>query len=308
VTDETLVADNPRLASLLTRLDQKQLPSMPAVAARLNQLLCQDQFEIADVVGIVESDASLAARLLKVTNSAAMGLRHPATSVERAVLMLGLKGVRNVAMGVALIHGIARPRSKFFDHQLFWRDSIRRSVASRVFAAHWPGCDKEEAYLGALLQDMAVPILVLSLGPDYGSVLREWTHTRRPLRDIETEQMGGNHADVGAWLANKWQFDPSIVSMIGCHHEPMTPSSPEQGADTCVKLSAIVPSTKAKDTRPLQRLAEVWDEHCPVSLDALVQDLSKIDEQFEEVSEAFQVRRGWTLPLSTLYERTAAEV
>jgi len=305
VTSEPTATDNPRLARVLERLDQEKLPGMPAVAARLNQLLCQDTFEISEVVETVESDMALAARLLKVVNSAAVGLRSPATSVERAVLMLGLKGVRNMAMSLALVHGIPSPRNSLFDQDLFWRDSIRRAVAARVLAGHWPDCDKEEAYLGALLQDLALPILLLSLGPDYGRVLREWTSTGQPLYTIENQKLGWDHMDIGAWLARRWQFDDGIVAMIAGHHHAMAGGPDDTPELLCVQLSAIVPSTKARDRQPLKRLCDALGQHNPRVLETIEADLAKIDEQFESTSEAFQVRRGWTLPLVDVYRKMA---
>lgn len=303
MTGEPPDGDNARLARVIERLDQERLPSMPAVAARLNQLLCQDEFEIGDVVAVVESDTALAARLLKVTNSAAIGLRHPATSVERAVLMLGLKGVRNMAMSLALVHGFPRARSSLFDHDLFWRDSIRRAVAARTFAGHWQGCDKEEAYLGALLQDVALPMLVLSLGPEYAGVLREWTRTRRPLVDIEMEKAGWDHTQIGTWLARKWQFDEAMVSMIAQHHQSVAEPTPDPSALRCVQLSAAIPSTSTKDPQPLARLCEALRGCAPALLDTLGDDLAQIDTSFEDMCEAFQVRQAWTLPLAKLYEK-----
>ena len=307
MTDESGSTENPHLARLTDRLNQEQLPGMPAVAARLNQLLCQDECEISDVVAVVESDSALAARLLRVTNSAAAGLRHPATTVERAVLLLGLKGVRNMAISLAMMHGVPRGRSGLFDQDLFWRDTVRRAVAARVFAAHAPGCDREEAYLGALLQDLALPILVLSLGPQYGLVLREWTRTRRPLYQIEAEQFGWNHMEVGAWLARKWQFDAGVVSMIAQHHADASGGAPDTSETFWVQLSALVPSTKAGDAQPLRRLCDAFSACKPELAETLNDDLARIDEEFEGVSEAFQIRRGWTLPLTNLYERMAAQ-
>jgi len=138
------------------------LPTLSAVATRLLTLSADDESDIREVVSVIESDPPMTARIISLCRSAATGLGNQITSLERAVVMLGLDVVRNAALSVEVYnlfkpnpHAVAITRDETrFEPVGFWQHSIAVAVTSELIAdkaSRADGVAKDSAFVAGLL-------------------------------------------------------------------------------------------------------------------------------------------------------------
>src|SRR6478672_13263630 len=98
------------------------LPSLPRVAIEMLSLAEDPGVALPALARIVSQDPALVAKILKTVNSSFYGLAHTVGSVEHAVVVLGLEGVKTIVLGFSLISGLKTTKSRGgFDHVAYWR-------------------------------------------------------------------------------------------------------------------------------------------------------------------------------------------
>ncbi len=193
-----------------------EMPPCPQVVATLMRKLNQPDIDIDHIVPLLESDVSLAARILKVANSALYGLPGKVTSIAKAVGLLGLTEIRNIAIGYAMTKTVNDPGKEGFQIEQYWSDAIFRAVFSKMVAEHI-GVESDEAFSAALLQDIAIPVLMDRWFYLYKDVFETWLQSEKRLHEIEDEILSWNHAQAGAWISKSWQLPDIFTCSIGLH-------------------------------------------------------------------------------------------
>ncbi len=193
-----------------------EMPPCPKVVATLMHKLNEPDIDIDQIVPLLESDASLAAQILKIANSALYGLPGKVTSIAKAVALLGLSEVRNIAIGYAMTKTVKDPGKEGFEIERYWADSIFRAVFSKKVALHL-GVESDEAFSAALLQDIAIPVLIDRWFDMYKDVFETWLQSDKRLHEVEDQILAWNHAQAGAWISRSWQLPDIFTCSIGLH-------------------------------------------------------------------------------------------
>jgi len=197
--------------------DGIDVPPLPEVATHLLKACREEACDISEFGKLITSDAGLAMKILSTVNSSYYGLRHKVNSVQHAISLLGIKRIRSLI--VAFVVSRQLPvKAAGFDRLTFWQNSLQRALfAQQVAAAVAPGSEAE-AFTGALLQDMALPILLSRWSTHYVPVVELAETSGRPLHLVENEELSWNHAQAGAWMARNWTLPDVLVCCIGLHH------------------------------------------------------------------------------------------
>src|SRR5438105_9538731 len=197
-------------------IGQKNLPTIPAVLARVLGLVEREDSSTRDLVDLIEHDQALTGKMLRLANSAFFGQSRRVATIPRAVMLLGFSTVRNLALGVkvwdAMAHGIPPERL-----EELWTHAVMVAVASKVLAAKLAAGDPDEAFTAGLLHDVGRLVLATRFKDAY------WTAAARAggagsMIDVEQEAFGVHHAEVGGWLLEAWGLPPSIVEAARLHH------------------------------------------------------------------------------------------
>ncbi|QDU63426.1 HDOD domain protein [Planctomycetes bacterium Pan216] len=286
----------------------RELPALSGVASQIIQYTSREPFDWDGCIKLFASDAGLSAKLLKLVNSSYYGLRRSISSVDRAAQMLGQKTFRCLALGLAVAGSLPKPSIEPFDGDLFWRDNITRALFGKGMAHLAKTYVSDEVFSSAMLQNMAIPLLLHVRGADYCRLLERHRDEGTPLYFLETEQYGWNHAQLGGWIADKWQFPPSIVGAICGHHDKVgKPSTSDDDAIIAfwTKVTALIPSARVRDVRIWRRaFAQVKEIAPDIPYGPLMQ---KIDMGVEQLSKLFQDRDADGITLSEAYELSEAE-
>jgi len=216
----------------------RAVEKMPAFPKAVQQVLalCRDiNCPPRDLVGVIEHDPVLTVKLLRVINSASYGLPNKVTSVNQAVLFLGINTVKNLALAFAMIGVLPTRNVAGFEVQGYLVHSVATAALARHLATR-PQVGEvaaDDAYIAGLLHDFGKVVMATHFPEEYRSVLEAAEAEGLPLHVVERRIIGADHAEVGAMLARHWQFSANLVSCIGNHH-----ASPDADALTaCVALA-----------------------------------------------------------------------
>jgi HD-like signal output (HDOD) protein len=198
------------------------LPSLPRVAIEILNLAEEEDVALPAMARILSQDAALVAKTLKTVNSPFYGLSHTVANVDHALVVLGLHGIKTIALGFSLITDLKKttPRGGF-DHLAYWRRSIYAATAARIFAEQFGVVMIEEAFLAALLMDIGMLALDQVLGTEYAQITSR-APSHAGLTPLETAKLGMAHAEVAGVLAEHWKLPEILAVPIAYHHRPQT--------------------------------------------------------------------------------------
>ncbi len=198
-------------------LSAKDLPTIPAVLARIIAVVDGQHSSARELVEVIERDQALTSRILKLANSALFGLSRKVATVPRAVVLVGFTTVRNLALGVKLWDALAGGGRQRARVETLWHHSALVAAAAKLMASRIRGVDPDTSFTAGLLHDVGKLILSLKLGAGYWTVV-EGVADGEDLASKERTHLGVDHAEVGGWLAEAWRLPPSIVAAIRDHH------------------------------------------------------------------------------------------
>lgn len=241
----------------------RNLPTLPAVAMRVVELTGSNQVSIKSLAETIQNDQALAAKILRTVNSSMYGLRTKCSSINQAIIMLGLSAVKTLALGFTLVSAIKDSNTLGFDLETHWRRALYTGVAARCVAAAAKLPCAEEAFLGGLLQDVGMIALYQTLGDKYLRVIAPAEDDHRRVSKFELEILEVQHADVGALLASRWKLPECLVMPIKYHERATAAPVEHSGVVRAVGLGNIaadmlVSSEPAEHLRKFYQRAEQW--------------------------------------------------
>lgn len=198
------------------------LPSVPTVLMELLRCIRDESTTTDEVAHLVGQDAGMTARLLKLANSSAMGLRVQVTSINRAVALLGRSQVAQICLGDGVWSSLKPLAAKArFNLDAFELHSLVGAEAAQELARRSKMVDADEIYAAALLHDIGKFLLLAMDREAYADTLIQAKATGRDLEALEAETLGWTHSQVGGWLADEWGLPPVIREVAAWHHRPL---------------------------------------------------------------------------------------
>jgi HD-like signal output (HDOD) protein len=202
-----------------------ELPTMPEVLLKLNEVIANSDASAADVAKVVSKDPAVSTNILRIVNSAYYGLQVRVSSVSLAVSVMGFNMTKKVALKAAVFSAFGKRREKIqhFDPLAFWKHAIWTGVAARTLAGvstTFADVHPEDIYIAGLLHDIGKIILMEKAAPRYLAMLRRAVQERRSETEVEVDDFGFTHADVGSVLAIKWSLPEDLAIAIRYHHAP----------------------------------------------------------------------------------------
>lgn len=195
------------------------LPSLPAVVVELLQSLDDADADTDLLARKISRDQALVAKMLRVANSSFYGLQGKVGSIQDAIVVLGLRGVRTLASAAAVAGVFGKTSASGYDFRVFWRHSIGVALCARALAPRMRA-NAENAFAAGLLHDIGRLVLASCFPAHFKAALDYRQRLDCPLLDAERALLGIDHAQVGRVLTERWKF-PSLMSQaIAGHHAP----------------------------------------------------------------------------------------
>jgi HD-like signal output (HDOD) protein len=203
----------------------KRMPSLSTTVGKVLEICSRTDASPNELNKVISLDPVLTGQVLKLINSAYYSLVNKVTSLTRAITMLGMNTVKNMALSTAIIRSVSgAKKSKALPTKKFWAHSIGTGVCAKLLAKAngVPVLECEEYFVAGLLHDLGK----IPFGDEYIDVLHKATDEQLPLIDVEREILGVDHQEVGRLIAKKWKLNEAMTSAIAFHHD--VESAPEE--------------------------------------------------------------------------------
>jgi HD-like signal output (HDOD) protein len=214
-----------------------ELPCLPRTYASLMQALEKPDVPLKEIGDIVESDVGIAAKVLQLVNSAFFGLAREITTVQAAVGYLGLDVLRQLVLTVEVFQAFTPPAAVpgFRLDLLESHSRLAALIAARLPA---PKAIASAVPVSALLHDVGELVLAAKLPGEFEWSIQTAAKEQRPICDVEAEQIGASHAEVGAYLLGLWGLPVAVVDAVLFHHRPgRVGGAPEFDVATAVHVA-----------------------------------------------------------------------
>lgn len=213
------------VASAITEISH--IATLPEITLKIIELVEDPSSTAQDLHNIISNDPALCSRILKVVNSAFYGLPRQIGSINRAIVLLGLNAVKNIAIAASLTKlfrgGELCAR---FSAKDLWIHSIATAAAAKLVCDELKLNMSDEAFLAGLIHDIGIMVEVQSMRHELLQVFEEMTFDAdgvptTDMRDVEKRVLGANHEAFGAGLCEAWKFPKSFTCVTRHHHAPM---------------------------------------------------------------------------------------
>ncbi|MCX6155560.1 MAG: HDOD domain-containing protein [Candidatus Kapabacteria bacterium] len=202
-------------------LETQEFATLPPVAAKLLNILHNDNVNVKDIAVIIETDPSLTLKLLRVANSPLYATRTEINSISQAVVTLGLNRISNIVLGVSIFSRfLLRAHSNIAElMQKFWWHSSCTGMVAKSLAHKIKKNYKETEFIGGLVHDIGKLAMLQFDAQKYKSVV---DLVVAGSMDVEAEQkiFGISHTEVGMEIAKLWKLPDEMTTIITNHTHP----------------------------------------------------------------------------------------
>lgn len=265
--------------SVIAPLQPRDLPSPPAVMLKVIHMAANTDVGMEKLAQVVGTDQAFAAELIRIANSPFYGAHAQVATTTRAMMMMGLRYVRNLAITFSAREVM---RNSGFGADVladFWEQALRRGAAAKRLARLTRAADPDEAFTLGLLLDFGL----LALFRTHPHHLDRWAELRDLPPDArlarERELFGNTHDGVGQELALRWGLPAALASAIGGHHDehPEGLAAVAAGADELAAVMAA-PDRAAAAIPARIRVVNVL-KLPPESCDGVLEGMAKDTEE-----------------------------
>lgn len=207
-----------RAEKILAEVDR--FPSIPGSAAKLIAMLENPETSVQAIEDVLRLDPGMTANVLRLTNSAYIGLPTRVGSVKRAVMLLGMKNLKKlvIASCIGPVIDASVPGYDLPPGEL-WRHSIAVSVAAEALTKELDLDGAEDIFTAALLHDVGKLILGRFVADDM-TAIQAAAGDDVSFEMAEKQVLGADHAEIGACILSRWAFPEDLVHAVHWHHDP----------------------------------------------------------------------------------------
>jgi putative nucleotidyltransferase with HDIG domain len=204
------------------------LPQFPENILTIQKLINDPDSNMASIARQISMDPALTADMLKIVNSAQYMLSKKVENISEAVKMVGIKGIKNLlySYGTQKVLG-----DDTIDKKRLWEHSYKTAFYAYNLAKNFKNDNSllDDVYVGGILHDMG-KIIFSNVHPELLDKIRGFCGEKNmPSSTFENLSAGMNHAELGALIAEKWNFPEKLVAAIRFHHDPE--SAPKECED-----------------------------------------------------------------------------
>lgn len=214
-----------------------EVSTLPVSAQRALELASNPASSLDCIYPVIQRDPSLAAQVLRRVNSAFFGFRGKIGDLRTAIMMLGLKEVRNLCLTVFVSRLFSQPGSyRTYNREKLWQHCVAVAAAARKIARVTGASSCDEAYAAGLLHHLGTILLDQHLRSHFCNVLdhlEEWTPTFVKEHEVYSFDQG----QLGEYIALQWQFPKHIAEAVRYYAYPDAYTGPNHHLIYVVSLA-----------------------------------------------------------------------
>ena len=292
VTEEIERMDTKLLEDILSC---PTLPSLPSVAIRVLELTSDPDVKMDELAKEIQFDQGIAAKILRTVNSSFYGLRKRCSSIDHALIMLGLGPVKSLVLGFSLVSTVKGNDGDAFDYLEYWKRGLVTAVASKFAAEMIENKEiADAAFLAGLFQDIGMIAMHRTIGNEYLELIMDTQGDHAKLAKLELDKYEIQHSTVGAMMCENWKMPYEIVIPVRYHDRPTACPQEFSQIARCVALGNLINTVLSADnpTEPLRKAyakATSWLGLKESQVDELVKEAG---ETTKELGKLFSIDVG----------------
>lgn len=202
------------------------LPPFPDVVGRALHVLDDPQASVSELVSVVQYDPSITANVLKLCNSAYYGLSREVRSLREGLVLLGNAQLKDIILAGTVVKYLGKGTNGYdLAKGELWKHSVATGIFGRIIAKRLFEKEPPSLFTACLLHDIGKVVLDAFVDADFEQLRDLVSKGEHSFLEAEKEILGIDHAEIGAEVAQKWDFPAEIVQAIRMHHRPMDVSS-----------------------------------------------------------------------------------
>ena len=234
---------NVKVEALIKTIED--LPPLPDISSSIMKALNEPEVSIISITELIEKDIAIATQILKVANSPAYGAVSTISTIQHAIMMLGLDEVRGLLLAFAV--------QEFFDtapedktvRKRFWTHSQVCSYTAVLLSHHFKQNDTSSFFLSGLIHDIGKLVVDQFMHEEFQQIIAHTREQSCTFRDAEKEILGVTHYQIGGKLLQQWNFPKQVTMQVFHHHNPWKDSAFTSGtfiiflADVLTKIAGF---------------------------------------------------------------------
>nr|MBF0222479.1 HDOD domain-containing protein [Desulfobulbaceae bacterium] len=194
--------------------ETKNLPTLPGIVVKLSRMADDPDSTTEQMGKVLSKDHILAAKLLKLVNSAFYGFPQRISSLSSAIILLGFNVVKSLIVSASIFEMMEDQDVELWEH------SLGCAVACSVVARRIGVDEPEEVSTAGLIHDIGKVAIKMELPQEYEMITRLMRERKMSMRQAELEVLGLGHDEAGGWLTKSWNLPTKLIEPIACHHDP----------------------------------------------------------------------------------------
>jgi len=267
-----------------------ELQPLSPSSTRLAALVSIENTNIKEVVGVIKFDQALTLHLLRIANSAAVASRTPISTINDAVMRLGMGTILSLAISFNVKGQMKRAVPEYgLPEGELWRHSIAAAAAAEAANAFSKIAIPHAAFTAALLHDIGKQLMAQFLNPEILGIIKSAQQSGVDPLTAESEVLRVHHGELGGLIAQHWMLPEPIVKGITNHQIILNGVDADPLCDI-VYLSNIIAKLIGTGTGGADIQASDYDsvrERMGISLEGFAQWRAKVAQSVEEISRRY---------------------
>ncbi len=208
---------------------RNELPALPAIYNEAIRLIENPYTTTEKLANLIMQDQAIVSQIIRLCNSPLFAARQEIYSLSSAINYLGMNVIKEMLLQISLVKTFPFDKKAVpdFDLSIFWEHSLGTAFLTELIADKLHLRRNDLHYIGGLLHDIG-KLLIYHVRPEeFARIV--FLQRESGVEDLHAEMdvLGIHHAEIGAILAEKWNFSPEVVGMIRFHHDLSGDNKPD---------------------------------------------------------------------------------
>ncbi len=260
-----------------------KLASPPTAYLALKRIVDDPAKTLKDAAVIIENDAALAMRLLKIVNSAFYGLPSQVSSIATAISLIGMRELENLVLATVVIERFSDLPGQIMSIHDFWAKNLRSALVSKELDMHFGRQFPDTAFLCGLVHNIGQLVMyrrIPVLAREVDLLIQSNANSDVDEATVEEQVIGFDHYALGAELCRLWKLPLVVIDSIALHRYP-DHTGPNTHIAALVRLAHYF--SRAETAQEGMLVADGLE----LTADQLTSILDKVHNEFEVIFKLF---------------------
>lgn len=194
--------------------------TLPDAYHDIRRLIMIPEATIDDYVKVINLDAALAIRIIKMANSQFFGYARKASTVKQAVSLLGVIQLHDLLLSSLAIRAFSVIPSELINQHAFWRNAVYCGITTRLLGKKCRIFASERLFTLGLLHEIGHIVMYAKIPDQMQDVLLTAQSDNKPLYLLEREKIGFDYGQIGSEIMQLWNLPKDYCDIARYHMQP----------------------------------------------------------------------------------------